>query len=75
VDTTPIIQRAGRILHNDVGPLLSASGLHLQALKMDFPQTAPQVDAVLAILDDAMDRVRALSQELAPSPVRRPAKR
>ena len=59
--------RAGRVLHDDVGPLLSASGLRLQLLKMDFPDASARVDEVLAILDDAMERVRALSQELAPS--------
>jgi signal transduction histidine kinase len=65
-------KRAGRILHDDVGPLLSASGLRLQLLKMDHPDASAPVDEVLAILDDAMERVRALSQELAPSRVRVP---
>jgi signal transduction histidine kinase len=63
-------QRAGRMLHDEVGPLLAASGLRLQLLKMDFPDASAHVDEVLAILDDAMERVRALSQELAPSPVK-----
>ena len=66
---TTLIERAGRILHDDVGSLLTASGLRLQLVKMDFPDAAAQVDEVLAILDDAMERLRALSQELAPSPV------
>jgi hypothetical protein len=35
---------------------------------MDHPQTAAQIAEVLATLEDAMDRVRKLSQQLAPSP-------
>lgn len=62
------IERAGKILHDDIGPLLSAAGLRLQLLKMDFPATAAQVREVTEALDDVMERIRKLSQELAPSP-------
>jgi signal transduction histidine kinase len=58
------LERAGRILHDDVGPLLSAAGLRLQLIKMDFPETADRVREVTDALDDAIDRVRAVSQEL-----------
>ena len=58
------IERAGKILHDDVGPLLSAAGLRLQLIKMDFPETANLVREVTEVLDDAIDRVRAVSQEL-----------
>ncbi len=58
------LERAGKILHDDVGPLLSAAGLRLQLIKMDFPETAELVREVTAVLDDAIDRVRAVSQEL-----------
>ena len=58
------LERAGRILHDDVGPLLSAAGLRLQLIKMDFPETAALVREVTEVLDDAIDRVRAVSQEL-----------
>jgi signal transduction histidine kinase len=58
------LERAGKILHDDVGPLLSAAGLRLQLIKMDFPETADLVRDVTAVLDDAIDRVRAVSQEL-----------
>ena len=61
-------RRAGETLHNDVAPLLTAAGLQLQLLRMDHPAVAPQVNEVLATLEDAMDRVRQLSQQLAPSP-------
>lgn len=58
------LERAGKILHDDVGPLLSAAGLRLQLIRMDFPETAEQVREVTEVLDDAIDRVRAVSQEL-----------
>jgi signal transduction histidine kinase len=51
-----------------VAPLLAAAGLQLQLLRMDHPETAAQVNEVLATLESAMDRVRTLSQQLAPSP-------
>ena len=57
-------RQAGRTLHDDVGPLLSAAGLRLQLLRMDFPDAAEHVREVMEALDDAMDRVRALSQQL-----------
>jgi len=67
-DTDDPLRNAGATLHDDVAPLLAAAGLQLQLLRMDHPATAPQVDEVLATLEDAMDRVRKLSQHLAPSP-------
>jgi signal transduction histidine kinase len=62
----PKIERAGKILHDEIGPLLSAAGLRLQLIKMDFPQTEDRVREVTEALDEAIDRVRALSQELRP---------
>ena len=62
------IELAGKALHDEIGPLLSAAGLRLQLLKMDFPETAENVAEVTRTLDEAIDRVRALSQELRPSP-------
>jgi len=59
---------AGEVLHDDVAPLLTAAGLQLQILRMDHPAAAAQVGEVLATLEDAMDRIRELSQQLAPSP-------
>ena len=64
-------RRAGRVLHDDIGPLLSAAGLHLQLLRLDFPDAAGRVREVMDALDDAMERTRALSQDLNPSPVYR----
>jgi signal transduction histidine kinase len=62
------LRRAGQILHDDIAPLLVGAGLQLTLLRMDHPETSPQVNEILSTLDDAMERVRRLSQELAPSP-------
>jgi signal transduction histidine kinase len=58
------LDRAGKLLHDDIGPLLSAAGLKLQLIAMDFPDAAPLVRDVTATLDLAIDRVRALSREM-----------
>ena len=62
------LRRAGAVLHDDVAPLLAGVGLQLQILRMDHPETAAQVNEILGTLEDAMDRIRRLSQQLAPSP-------
>ena len=62
------LKSAGKTLHDDVAPLLAGAGLQLQLLRMDHPDAAAQADLVLATLEDAMDRVRQLSQQLSPSP-------
>jgi signal transduction histidine kinase len=60
------LEHAGKLLHDDIGPLLSAAGLRLQLLRMDFPETTERVREVTEVLDHAIDRVRELSQELRP---------
>lgn len=62
------IERAGKALHDEIGPMLSAAGLRLQLLRMDFPETAARVEELTESLDQVIDRVRALSQDLKPSP-------
>jgi signal transduction histidine kinase len=62
------LRHAGKTLHDDVAPLLVGVGLQLQLLRMDHPETAARVNEILSTLDDAMERVRRLSQQLAPSP-------
>lgn len=62
------LEHAGEVLHDDIGPLLSAAGLRLQLLRMDYPETAERVREVTETLDQAIDRVRELSQDLKPSP-------
>ena len=71
-------ETAGKTLHDEIGPLLSAAGLHLQLIATDFPKTAKRMDEVFRILDEAMERVRVLNRELAPtgainSPTAKPA--
>jgi signal transduction histidine kinase len=66
-----LLMDAGSSLHNHIGPLLAAAGLRLQLLRMDVPDAATQVNEVLQILDQAVERVRSLSQELSPSPALR----
>ena len=58
------VQQAGKLLHDEIGPLLSAAGLKLQLIRMDHPQTAPLVDDVTKVLDLAIEQVRALSRTL-----------
>jgi signal transduction histidine kinase len=70
-DAEADLLRAGKALHDDVAPLLAAAGLRLQLLRMDHPQTAERVTEVMVTLDDAMERIRTLSQELSPPPVYR----
>ena len=63
--------RAGRALHDHVGSPLTAAGVQLQLLRMDLPDAKVQIDETLRILEEALDRVRAISQELCPSPAYR----
>lgn len=56
----------GRALHDDVGPLLAGAGLFLSTAPDD-----PAVKQALEALDQAMERVRALSQQLNPTPADR----
>ena len=60
------LANAGRALHDDVGPLLAGAGLFLSTAPDD-----PAVKEALAALDQAMERVRALSQQLNSSPADR----
>jgi signal transduction histidine kinase len=62
------LKRAGKLLHDDIAPLLSAAGLKLHLLSMDFPDATPMAVEATAILEEAMDRVRDLSRELRPPP-------
>lgn len=61
--------RAARLLHDEIGPLLSAAGLRLQLIRMDFPETAKLVGETTSVLDQAIDAVRALSRELSTVPL------
>jgi signal transduction histidine kinase len=63
--------RAGRALHDHVGSSLSAVGVQLQLLRMDVPAAQAGIDETLRILEEALNKVRDLSQELCPSPAYR----
>lgn len=63
--------RAGRALHDHVGSPLTAAGVQLQLLRMELPEARTRIDETLRILEEALDRVRSLSQDLCPSPAYR----
>lgn len=67
--------RVARILHDDVGQVLSAIGLQIDVMRMDFAAQAPGIAERTAeiqqLLEKAIDRVRELSFELNPAMVER----
>src|SRR5437868_13829233 len=67
---TALVQ-AGRALHDHVGSPLTAAGVQLQLLRMDLPDARNQIDETLRILEQALDRVRSISQDLCTSPAYR----
>jgi signal transduction histidine kinase len=71
VQTRAALVRVGRALHDHVGSSLSAVGVQLQLLSMDSPAAQAQIDETLRILEEALHKVRDLSQELCPSPAYR----
>jgi signal transduction histidine kinase len=64
-----------RLLHDDVSQVLSAVGLQLDALRMDFRDQAPGIDdravEIQAMLEQVIEQLRDLSNELNPSIVER----
>jgi len=71
VQARSALVRAGRALHDHVGSPLTAAGVQLQLLRMDLPDAKVQIDETLRILEEALDRVRSISQDLCPSPAYR----
>jgi len=67
--------RVSRVLHDEVGQVLSAVGLQLDVLRMDLKDRAPEIvertSEIQAALETAMQRVRDLSYELNPAIVDR----
>ncbi len=61
-------ERLSRILHDDIGQILTAVGVQLELLRLDTRETAPELAARLSeaqkLLEQAMERIRALSREL-----------
>ena len=65
------LARVSRLLHDDVSQVLSAAGLQLDALRMDFGDSAPgvaqRVVEIQSMLEQAIDHLRNISNELNPS--------
>lgn len=65
--------RVSRILHDDVGQVMSAVGFQLDALRYDLEQQAPRlagrIPEIQELLEQAMQHVRDLSFELNPGVV------
>jgi signal transduction histidine kinase len=71
-DRRRIRERVASALHDDICQSITAAGLSLDLLRMDLdPDNAGRVAEVQAILEKAFDRVRLLSHEMHPDPVRR----
>lgn len=68
-------ERVSRLLHDDIGQVLSAVGLHLDVLKLDYkgkvPELVERVNEIQQILDQAVTHVRSLSYDLNPAVVER----
>jgi signal transduction histidine kinase len=67
--------KAARVLHDDVGQILSAVGLQLDVMRMDLqarvPEIAERTAEIQKMLEGVMGRIRDLSRELNPSVVDR----
>jgi signal transduction histidine kinase len=70
-----VLSRISRLLHDDVSQILSAVGLQLDALRMDFREQAPGVERraieIQELLEQAIEQLRDISNELNPSIVER----
>jgi signal transduction histidine kinase len=70
-----VLARVSRLLHDDVSQVLSAVGLQLDAMRMDFRGQAPAMDGRAAeiqeLLEQAIEQLRDISNELNPSIVER----
>jgi signal transduction histidine kinase len=69
------LARVSKLLHDDVSQVLSAVGLHLDAMRMEFSNQAPDIDRraseIQALLEKAIEQLRDISNELNPSIVER----
>jgi signal transduction histidine kinase len=70
-----VLSRVSRLLHDDVSQVLSAVGLQLDAMRMDFRDQAPGVDGrateIQELLEQAIEQLRDITNELNPSIVDR----
>jgi len=69
------LARVSKLLHDDVSQVLSAVGLQLDAMRMEFSEQAPDIDRraseIQALLERAIEQLRDISNELNPSIVER----
>jgi signal transduction histidine kinase len=67
--------RISRFLHDEVGQVLSAVGLQLDALRLDFSSKVPELEQrtieIQQMLEPVIGRLRDISNELNPSVVER----
>ena len=65
-------ERISRVLHDEVGQVVSSAGLQLELLRMDFESRAPEIAArIVAIqrsLESALAPLRRLTSELEAVP-------
>ncbi len=70
-----VLARVSRLLHDDVSQVLSAVGLQLDALRMDFREQAPGMEGraveIQELLEQAIEQLRDITNELNPSIVER----
>lgn len=65
------LERVARVLHEDVGQVLTVTGLHLGILRQDNPHLVERVDEIQQLLERAIIDVRQLSYQLNPGLVPR----
>ena len=65
-----------KTLHDDVGQVLSAAGLRLELMRMDFagriPEIADRTSAIQNELDRALTSVRKVVSHINPAPLKGP---
>lgn len=69
------LTRVARLLHDDVSQILSAVGLQLDAMRMDFREQAPDIESrageIQTMLEEVIGQLRDISNQLNPSVVER----
>ena len=70
-----VLARVSRLLHDDVSQILSAVGLQIDAMRMDFREQAPGLEPraveIQELLEQAIEQLRDITNELNPSIVER----
>jgi signal transduction histidine kinase len=64
------MERVGRVLHDEIGQVLSGVGMLLGVIGLDYQETpglGARVTELQALLETAMSQTRALSRDLNPS--------